>query len=142
MENTKLTQAAEPKKRWSRRRLPSSRWTVGASLALAVGVASIGVAPAFAQDPDENYAEAAQLALLYFDANQAGRLDDGNRFDWRFDSTLGDGSDVGLDLTGGYFDAGDHVKFGQPAGATFAVMAWSSAQYEDCLLYTSDAADE
>ena len=30
------------------------------------------------------------------------------------DSCLDDGKDVGLDLTGGWFDAGDHVKFNHP----------------------------
>lgn len=31
----------------------------------------------------------------------------GNRVDWRNDSALEDGSDYGLDLSGGWYDAGD-----------------------------------
>ena len=41
-----------------------------------------------------------------------------NRVSWRGDSALNDGADVGLDLTGGWFDAGDHVKFGFPMAFT------------------------
>jgi endoglucanase len=31
----------------------------------------------------------------------------GNRVEWRNDSALEDGSDWGIDLTGGFYDAGD-----------------------------------
>jgi endoglucanase len=38
---------------------------------------------------------------------------------------------VGLDLTGGYHDAGDHVKFNQPMTFTLATLAWSVVEYRD-----------
>jgi hypothetical protein len=39
------------------------------------------------------------------------------RVSWRFDSELEDGLwDNGVDLVGGYHDAGDHIKFGLPMG--------------------------
>jgi endoglucanase len=45
--------------------------------------------------------------LLYFyEAQRSGRLPGTNRVSWRNDSALNDGSDVGLDLSGGYYDAG------------------------------------
>jgi hypothetical protein len=45
--------------------------------------------------------------LLYFyEAQRSGRLPTTNRVSWRNDSALNDGSDVGLDLSGGYYDAG------------------------------------
>ena len=33
--------------------------------------------------------------------------------------------DVGLDLTGGYYDAGDNVKFNFPQAAAITLLAWS-----------------
>lgn len=45
--------------------------------------------------------------LLYFyEAQRSGHLPATNRVSWRNDSALNDGSDVGLDLSGGYYDAG------------------------------------
>jgi endoglucanase len=42
---------------------------------------------------------------------------------------MSDGSDVGLDLTGGLYDAGDNVKFNLPMAYTASMLAWSV--YED-----------
>lgn len=45
--------------------------------------------------------------LIYFyDAQRSGKLPDSNRVSWRNDSCLDDGKDAGLDLSGGYYDAG------------------------------------
>jgi endoglucanase len=45
--------------------------------------------------------------LLYFyEAQRSGHLPATNRVSWRNDSAVNDGSDVGLDLSGGYYDAG------------------------------------
>ena len=46
---------------------------------------------------------------------------------------MNDGSDVGLDLTGGWFDAGDHVKFGFPMAFTTTMLAWGAVEYRDGL---------
>ena len=32
---------------------------------------------------------------------------------------------LGADLSKGYFDAGDYVKYGQPAAYTMSILAWS-----------------
>ena len=44
------------------------------------------------------------MSVLFYEAQRSGPLPDDMRFDWRFDSALGDGSDNNLDLTGGYYD--------------------------------------
>ncbi len=49
-------------------------------------------------------------SLYFYDAQRSGKLDIGtygNRVSWRNDSALSDGSDWGIDLTGGWYDAGD-----------------------------------
>ncbi len=78
-----------------------------------------------------NYGEALQKSLFFYEAQQSGELPDWNRVSWRADSALGDGSDVGLDLTGGWYDAGDHVKFGFPMAFSVTALAWGALEYED-----------
>jgi len=62
-----------------------------------------------------DYATALKYSILFYDANKCGpdaAVD--NVFSWRGPCHTTDGSEIGLDLTGGYHDAGDHVKFGLP----------------------------
>lgn len=73
-----------------------------------------------------NYAETMQKSLYFYDAQRSGDLPEDFRVDWRSDSALLDGSDVGLDLTGGFYDAGDHVKFGLPGAFSFTMLGWSA----------------
>ncbi|WP_188112092.1 glycoside hydrolase family 9 protein [Aquimarina sp. RZ0] len=78
-----------------------------------------------------NYGEALQKALFFYEVQQSGELPDWNRVSWRGDSALEDGSDVGLDLTGGWYDAGDHVKFNFPMAYSVTTLAWGAIEYED-----------
>ncbi|WP_010242977.1 glycoside hydrolase family 9 protein [Acetivibrio cellulolyticus] len=78
-----------------------------------------------------NYAEALQKSIMFYEAQQSGKLPEWNRVEWRGDAALEDGADVGLDLTGGWFDAGDHVKFGFPMAASTTMLAWGAIEYKD-----------
>jgi endoglucanase len=82
---------------------------------------------------DYNYGEALQKSLLFYELQRSGELPETVRCNWRSDSALSDGSDVGLDLTGGWFDAGDNVKFNLPMAYTAAMLGWSI--YEDSDAY-------
>jgi endoglucanase len=84
-----------------------------------------------AADGTYNYAEALQKSILFYEAQRSGKLPADNRISWRGDSGLKDGADVGKDLTGGWYDAGDHVKFGLPMAATASMLAWSVYEYRD-----------
>lgn len=77
------------------------------------------------------YAEALQHALYFYEAQTSGALPLDARVEWRGDSALRDGQDVGRDLTGGWYDAGDGVVWtGNDAfGAT--LLAWSLVNYRD-----------
>jgi hypothetical protein len=77
------------------------------------------------------YGEALQRNFLFFEANRSGDLPKDNRIEWRKDSTLDDGSDVGVDLEGGYFDAGDHIKFIQPMTFSSTMLAWGGIDYQE-----------
>ena len=76
-----------------------------------------------------NYGEALQKSILFYDAQRSGDLPSSNRISWRGDSALNDGADVGRNLSGGYYDAGDHVKFGFPMAASMTLLSWGVEQY-------------
>jgi endoglucanase len=78
-----------------------------------------------------NYAEVLQKSIYFYEAQRSGKLPKNNRVKWRGDSGLKDGADRGIDLTGGWYDAGDHVKFGLPMAASTTLLAWGVNEYED-----------
>jgi len=51
-----------------------------------------------------DYKEVLCSSLLFYEAQRSGKLPSDQKVTWRKDSALNDGSDVGHDLTGGYFD--------------------------------------
>lgn len=103
---------------------------VVSSLLTVAASAAVTSSPA-AADSHFNYAEALQKSLYFYEAQVSGPKPEWNRVSWRGDSALDDGQDVGLDLTGGWFDAGDHVKFGFPQAAAVTMLAWGAVEYRD-----------
>ena len=116
----------------SRRVIPSprprTRAVVGA-LSLAVGALSIMSNTGTVQAQPFNYAEALQKSQFFYEAQRSGPLPVTKRVLWRGDSGLADGADVGHDLTGGWYDAGDHVKFGFPMAGATTMLAWGLVDY-------------
>jgi len=76
-----------------------------------------------------NYAEALQKSMFFYEAQRSGTLPTTHRVTWRANSALTDGSDVGLNLTGGWYDAGDHVKFGFPMAFSATCLAWGAIDF-------------
>ncbi|CAN6349596.1 unnamed protein product [Urochloa humidicola] len=76
-----------------------------------------------------NYRAALANSLLYFEGQRSGKLPPDQRVQWRGDSALADGRDHGADLTGGYYDSGDNVKFGLPMAFTVTMLAWGAVEY-------------
>ncbi|XP_029122879.2 endoglucanase 17 isoform X2 [Elaeis guineensis] len=82
---------------------------------------------------EHDYAAALRKSILFFEGQRSGKLPPDQRLNWRCDSALHDGAADGVriaarstvDLTGGYYDAGDNVKFGFPMAFTATLMAWS-----------------
>ena len=76
--------------------------------------------------------EALQKSLLFFRAQRSGDLGADNPVPFRSQPSFAtDGSDVGVDLSKGYFDAGDFVKYGQPGAYTISMLAWSGLEFAD-----------
>ncbi|XP_045130864.1 endoglucanase E-4-like [Portunus trituberculatus] len=71
------------------------------------------------------------MSYLFYEAERSGYLPPDQRVTWRGNSGLGDGNDVGRDLTGGYYDAGDHVKFGFPMAYTTTVLSWGLIDFTE-----------
>jgi endoglucanase len=110
-----------------------SRW----ALAFAVFLTAILIAgpdksnTTKAQGPPFNYGEALQKAIYFYEEQQSGFLPDFNRVSWRGDAATHDGSLAGMDLAGGFFDAGDHAKFGFPMAGATTMLAWGAIEYKD-----------
>ncbi|XP_021941322.1 endoglucanase 7-like, partial [Zootermopsis nevadensis] len=71
-----------------------------------------------------DYKEVLRDLLLFYEAQRSGKLPSDQRVTWRKDSALNDKGQKGEDLTGGYYDAGDYVKFGFPMAYTITTIAW------------------
>jgi chitodextrinase len=111
-------------RRFARRLVAAAATTLLTTAGLAVG----GDTPATAQQ-GFNYAEALQKSIWFYEAQVSGDKPSWNRVSWRGGSALTDGQDAGLDLTGGWYDAGDHVKFGFPLASTATMLAWGAVEY-------------
>ncbi|CAN6938102.1 unnamed protein product [Brassica oleracea] len=71
------------------------------------------------------YRDALRKSIMFFEGQRSGKLPPDQRLRWRRDSALRDGSSAGVDLSGGYYDAGDNVKFGFPMAFTTTMLSWS-----------------
>ena len=76
---------------------------------------------------DLDYAKALQMSLYFYECQQAGHLPDWNRVEWRGDAVVND------DVDGGWFDAGDHVKFNLPMSYSACMLAWGLYEYGDAV---------
>ncbi|MGB9878573.1 MAG: glycoside hydrolase family 9 protein, partial [Candidatus Pelagibacter ubique] len=82
------------------------------------------VAPAYAAGSID-YGQVLQQAIYFYECQQAGPLPDWNRVQWRDDATMNDY------VQGGWYDAGDHVKFNLPMSYTAAMLGWALYEYGD-----------
>lgn len=110
---------------------------------------------------DYNFAKALQYALYFYDEEMCGdQVDELTDIPWRGDCHLQDAAyplektnltqdfieenrsildpdnDGCIDLSGGYHDAGDHVKMGLPAAQSAAVLGWSFYEFKDSFINT------
>eukprot|EP01133_Synstelium_polycarpum_P007343 gene7343-8552_t len=81
-------------------------------------------------DPEVDYCEVMNNGLMFYKYQRAGRLPD-NDVPWRGNAALADASPGSSpdkngdgDLSKGYFDAGDHVKFAFPMAASMTMLGW------------------
>ncbi|KAH9617971.1 hypothetical protein KSS87_010723, partial [Heliosperma pusillum] len=68
-----------------------------------------------------DYGQAMSKGILFYEAQRSGYLPSTQRVTWR--------SHSGLTDVGGYYDAGDNVKFGLPMAFTITTMSWIVIEY-------------
>lgn len=115
---------------------------------------------------DANWAKLLQYSMYFYDANMCGTgVNDNNLLPWRgnchtYDSQVkldsvstnlsdsfikkyadildpdGDGM---VDVSGGFHDAGDHVKFGLPEAYAASVVSWGYYEFRDAYEATGQA---
>lgn len=99
-------------------------------------------------DVEYNYAKLLQESLYFYDANMCGYLENDCALSWRgnchtYDQngqvTI-DGVTYTVDASGGFHDAGDHVKFGLPQGYAASMLGMS--YYEFPSAFTETKQDE
>ncbi|XP_031118919.1 endoglucanase 25-like [Ipomoea triloba] len=115
------------------------KWTVGSVLAAAVLVGLIVLivktVPRHRRPnpPPDNYTLALHKALMFFNAQRSGKLPKHNNVSWRGNSCMRDGKSddatIFKDLVGGYYDAGDAIKFNFPQSFALTMLSWSVIEY-------------
>lgn len=119
---------------------------------------SAGTLTVNAADLEYNYAKALQYSQYFYDANMCGTGVDGNTlYQWRHNchtydaklplddkntnmsasfieankSTLDPDGDGTVDVSGGFHDAGDHVKFGMPEAYAGSTVGWGFYEFRE-----------
>ncbi|KAL4183887.1 hypothetical protein AMTRI_Chr11g157320 [Amborella trichopoda] len=114
------------------------KWTVGSILVcgLLAGLITLIVKTVprhhHAKPPPDNYTQALHKALMFFNAQRSGPVPKHNNVSWRGNSGMKDGlSDPSArkNLVGGFYDAGDAIKFNFPASFAMTMLSWSVIEY-------------
>ena len=138
----------------------------GAAIA-ASAVIPVNTLPTIAADVEINYAKALQYSQFMYDANMCGTgVDENSLYNWRgnchvydarlpLDSTntnmsdsfiakyknvLDPDGDGTVDVSGGFHDAGDHVKFGMPEAYSGSTLGWGFYEFREA--YEATGQDE
>ncbi|XP_028774810.1 endoglucanase-like [Neltuma alba] len=77
-----------------------------------------------------DYGDAIGKAILFFEGQRSGKLPSSQRMKWRGDSALSDGKLENVNLVGGYYDAGDNVKFVWPMSFSVSLLSWAAIEYQ------------
>ena len=96
-------------------------------------LAALLTQPSLFQSSYHEYQEALSKSILFFEGQRSGYLPQDQRVTWRANSGLSDGWSYNTDLTGGYYDAGDNVKFGFPMAFTTTMLSWSVIEFGDSM---------
>ncbi|MDE6021361.1 MAG: glycoside hydrolase family 9 protein [Ruminococcus sp.] len=125
---------------------------------MAVGTTSVLPIKTSAADAEINFAKALQYSMYMYDANMCGvDVNENCEYKWRgdchtydaqvpmnssatnlSDSFINQNKDIldpdgdgYIDVSGGFHDAGDHVKFGMPENYSASTVGWGYYEFRD-----------
>jgi hypothetical protein len=130
------------------------------ALLLSAAVIATAITPTTinAADIEFNYAKALQYSQYFYDANMCGTgVDENGAYNWRNDCHIYDAElplddvntnmsakfisenkkildpdgDGKVDVSGGFHDAGDHVKFGMPEAYSGSTVGWGFYEFRE-----------
>ncbi|ORX52671.1 Six-hairpin glycosidase [Hesseltinella vesiculosa] len=114
---------------------PTDATTTNAPTATSMPTATATAAP-LPPTVNAHYKALLNDSMWFYEAQRSGKLSQDNRVNWRSNSGLQDGQDHSVDLTGGYYDAGDYLKFTLPLAHSLTLMAWGGLHWYDAFVNT------
>lgn len=131
---------------------------LGTAMTFTSAVPGISVPTVSAADAEINFAKALQYSMYMYDANMCGTdVSENCEYTWRGDchtydaqvpmnstatnlsesfltqnkDILDPDGDGFIDVSGGFHDAGDHVKFGMPENYSASTVGWGYYEFRD-----------
>ncbi|XP_076256424.1 endoglucanase F-like isoform X2 [Rhynchophorus ferrugineus] len=98
---------------------------------LSLLIVAVKLAAVCCQSFVPDYKLALKYSVLYYEAQRSGKLPPNNRIKWRGDSAVDDHGDDGEDLSGGFYDGTDFVKFSFPLAYSITVLSWGVMKHPD-----------
>ncbi|KAG8956488.1 hypothetical protein FRC00_004867, partial [Tulasnella sp. 408] len=80
-----------------------------------------------------DYAEVLHKSLLFYHAQRSGKLGPNRRLAWRGDSCFICTGPNGEDLSGGYYEAANTMKWGLPLAFTLTQLSWNVYAFGDAM---------
>ncbi|GFO42609.1 endoglucanase [Plakobranchus ocellatus] len=81
--------------------------------------------------PGYNYGEVLYKSILFYEVQRSGCLPSNRNIQWRGDSAVNDRGASGEDLTGGWYDSGDYVKFGLPMASSVTMLLYGLLEFPE-----------
>ncbi len=131
---------------------------IASAVVISVASTSFSMLNTSAAEVEINYAKALQYSQFFYDANMCGTgVDENNLYKWRSDchtydaelplddkntnmsakfisankDVLDPDGNGKVDVSGGFHDAGDHVKFGMPEAYSASTVGWGFYEFRD-----------